>query len=144
MICRLFGVWSWTINPKHFTGNQKLLWCQLCRDCLHWRLSMWHVVPPVTSKLASRRLSVNFSQISWLLVIISSPNFKPLRSKFFRGNINMYLHFVSFLKIETTQVVEILPQIRQEPTNSTWSITWLLMSWRRKEPGHQQPWYWPS
>ena len=20
----------------------------------------------------------------------------------------------------------------------------MLMSWRRKEPGHQQPWYWPS
>ena len=22
--------------------------------------------------------------------------------------------------------------------------TWLLMSWRHKEPGHQQPWYWPN
>ena len=22
------------------------------------------------------------------------------------------------------------------------SITWLMMPWRRKEPGHQQPWYW--
>ena len=37
----------------------------------------------------------------------------PLRAKFFRGNIDMYLHFVSFLHIGTTQVVEILPQIRQ-------------------------------
>ena len=27
---------------------------------------------------------------------------------------NMYLHFVSFLHIGTTQVVEILPQIRQD------------------------------
>ena len=26
----------------------------------------------------------------------------------------------------------------------TQSITWLLMSWWHKEPGHQQPWYWPS
>ena len=24
----------------------------------------------------------------------------------------------------------------------TRSISWLLMPWRRKEPGHQQPWYW--
>ena len=24
------------------------------------------------------------------------------------------------------------------------SITWLLMAWWHKEPGHQQPWYWPS
>ena len=61
----------------------------------------------------------------------------PLRAKFFRGNINIYLHFVSFLHIDTTQVFEILPQIRQEPTYSTQSISWLLMSWRRKEPGHQ-------
>ena len=37
----------------------------------------------------------------------------PLRAKFFRGNINIYLHFVSFLHIDTMQVVEILPQIRQ-------------------------------
>ena len=43
----------------------------------------------------------------------------PLRAKFFRGNINIYLHLVSFLHIDTTQVVEILPQIRQEPTYST-------------------------
>ena len=28
----------------------------------------------------------------------------------------LYLHFVSFLHIDTTQVVEILPQIKQEPT----------------------------
>ena len=68
----------------------------------------------------------------------------PLRAKFFRGNINIYLHFVSFLHIGTTQVVEILPQIRQEPTYSIQSISWPLMSWQRKEPGHQQPWYWPS
>ena len=45
-----------------------------------------------------------------------SERVNPLHAKFFRGNINMYLHFVSFLDIDTTQVVEILPQIRQEPT----------------------------
>ena len=43
----------------------------------------------------------------------------PLRAKFFRGNINIYLHFVSFLHIDTTQVVEILPQVRQESAYST-------------------------
>ena len=42
-----------------------------------------------------------------------------LRAKFFRENINIYLHFVSYLHIDTTQVVEILPQIRQEPTYFT-------------------------
>ena len=43
----------------------------------------------------------------------------PLRAKFFRESINIYLHFVSYLHIDTTQVVEIFPQIRQEPTYST-------------------------
>ena len=43
----------------------------------------------------------------------------PLDAKFFRGNIYIYLHFVSFLHIDTTEVVEILPQIRQEPTYFT-------------------------
>ena len=46
-------------------------------------------------------------------------SFNPLNAKFFRGNINIYLHFVLFLHIDTTQVVEIFPQIRQEPTYST-------------------------
>ena len=45
-------------------------------------------------------------------------NFIPLRATY-RGNINIYLHFVPFLHIDRTQVVEILPQIRQEPTYST-------------------------
>ena len=43
----------------------------------------------------------------------------PLHAKLFRVNINIYLHFVSFLHIDTTQVVEILPQVRQESTYST-------------------------
>ena len=42
----------------------------------------------------------------------------PLHDKFFRGNINIYLHFVSFLYIDTTQVVEIFSQVRQEATYS--------------------------
>ena len=36
-----------------------------------------------------------------------------LNFKFVRGNINIYLHFVSFLLIDTTQLVEILLHIRQ-------------------------------
>ena len=36
----------------------------------------------------------------------------PLRAKFFRGNINIYLHFMSFLRTGTTQVLKILTQVR--------------------------------
>ena len=68
----------------------------------------------------------------------------PLRPKIFRGNINIYSHFVSFIHIGMTQILKILPQVRGWPIYSKYSISWLLMSWRRKEPGHQQPCYWPS
>ena len=51
-----------------------------------------------------------------MAVISRAPFINPLRAKFFRGNIDIYLHFVSFLHIGPTQVDEILPQIRQEPT----------------------------
>ena len=38
----------------------------------------------------------------------------PLHAKFFRGNKNIYVHFMSFLQIDMTQVIETLPQVRQE------------------------------
>ena len=47
----------------------------------------------------------------------------------------MYLHFMSFLHIYKTKVVDILIEVRQECTGtySTWKISWVLMSWRRIE-----------
>ena len=44
--------------------------------------------------------------------------FNPLRAKFFRGHINIYLHFVSYLHIDMTQVLKILPQVSEGPTYS--------------------------
>ena len=41
----------------------------------------------------------------------------PLRAKFFRGNINIYLRVMSLLHIDMTQVLKILHQVR--PTYST-------------------------
>ena len=49
-----------------------------------------------------------------LLLIHAEIKLNPLSAKFFRGNIKINLYFVSFLHIDTTQVIEILPQIRQE------------------------------
>ena len=45
--------------------------------------------------------------------------FNLLRAKFLRGNINIYLHFVSIIHIDMTQVLKILPQVREGPTYST-------------------------
>ena len=43
----------------------------------------------------------------------------PLCAKFFRGNINIYLHFVSLLHIDIAQVLKILSQVRPGHTYST-------------------------
>ena len=44
--------------------------------------------------------------------------FNSLCAKFFRGNINMYLHFMSFLHTDMPMIIEILPHIRAGLTNS--------------------------
>ena len=38
-----------------------------------------------------------------------------LRANFFRGNINICLHFMPFLHTNKTQVVDIPPRVRQGP-----------------------------
>ena len=43
----------------------------------------------------------------------------PLRAKICSGNKNMYSNSKSLLYIDTAQVVEILPPVRQGPTYST-------------------------
>ena len=39
--------------------------------------------------------------------------FNSLRAKFFRGKINIYLYFMSWLHIDMTQVLKILPKVSQ-------------------------------
>ena len=39
----------------------------------------------------------------------------PLCAKFSRGNINMYLQFISFLYTDMIQIMEILPDGSQQP-----------------------------
>ena len=90
--------------------------------------------------LPCARIDFNSMQHS-VLKLVYGPAINPLGDDFLRGSINMYLHFISFLRIDVTQVVEILPHVRQGPTSSTQSIPWVLMSWRRKEPGHHHSWY---
>ena len=43
----------------------------------------------------------------------------PLHANFFKRNKYMYLHFMSFLHIDTTQVVETIPHVKEELAYST-------------------------
>ena len=59
------------------------------------------------------------------------------------GSIKILAYFVlTFIGI--SPVVEFLPWGKQWHSYLTGSISWLLMTWRRKEPRYLQLWYWPS
>ena len=72
----------------------------------------------------------------------------PLCAKFFRRNKNIYLHFMSFLHIDMTEEVEIIPQGRQElfcivnimgaDVLSTQEATMILnvLNWINSVPSH--------
>ena len=53
-----------------------------------------------------------------VLRTVCTMEFNPLRAKFFRWNINIYLHLMSLLHIDMTQVLKILPQVRPGPMYS--------------------------
>ena len=85
-------------------------------------LTIREVNPPVTSqrvsnepevKKLSTKLQVIYSITTFMLPHryvhgIGLLKVNPLHAKFFRGNINIYSYFASFLHIDITRVVEIL------------------------------------
>ena len=58
-----------------------------------------------------------FHSFTFYMILLICLN--PLRAKFLTENINIYLHFMSFLHTNNTQVVEIPPRVRQGPAYST-------------------------
>ena len=89
------------------------------------------------------KLNMLSSELQWLLnTFVDWMMSLTLYLLNFSQETKFYLWFITFLQTDMTPVVEILSHVRQELTYSTQSISWMLMSWRWKEPGHQQPWYW--
>ena len=74
-----------------------------CLDCL-WRFSLDHFTD-------FKRHDPAFLEAA----------FNPLCAKLFRGNINiyMYLHFMSLVHSDMTQIAETFPRVRQGPIFST-------------------------
>ena len=58
--------------------------------------------------------------------------------------IRICMEFLSFINTEMVQIIKILFHGRQWSTHPTKPISSLLMTWWHKEPGHQQPCYWPN
>ena len=126
----------WDPFPHH---RAQSLWWEASTVSLS---STWIITSSTSRVFSSTEISK--ASIKAITCITNCIHINHLRAKFFRGNINIYLHFMSSLHIDTTHVFKILSQVRPGPTYSAYSISWLLISWRCKEPGHQQPWYWPS
>ena len=145
----------WTIDPmmNEFTGvyiymwqKHKNLYSVIKKKNNHWPFSRRLTQSLEILHWSQRQVSFDILIVVVRELMANTCNWiiNPLCTKFFRGNISIDLHFVSFIHIDMTQVLKILPQVSEGPTYSILSISWLLMSWRCKEPGHQQPWYWPS
>ena len=56
----------------------------------------------------------------------------------------MHSHFISYLGMCSTEEDQIHNGATLHVVYPKLSIPCLLMTWRLKEPGHQQAWYWPS
>ena len=76
--------------------------------------------PPVSGYPQAHRAQTSLGMYRWLYCVTTQYPYyvyhldvNPLRAKFFRGNKNIYLHFMSILHIDMTQVVGILPSVRQ-------------------------------
>ena len=64
----------------------------------------------------------------------------PLQTELCRRNIKCIFAFWALPNTKAAQVVEIFLFGRQGPLYHTTRQCQTAVSWRRKEPGHQQPW----
>ena len=82
-----------------------------------WTLPRWIWNQDHTTRCLSNFYEQAMCLVSWRRC--DPWGFNPLRAIFFRDNINRYLHFMSFLHTNETQVFEIPPRVRQGPAYST-------------------------
>ena len=121
------------------------------RQAIIWTNSGILLIGPLGTNFTEILIEIHIFSFTKMRFKVSSAKWRP-----FCFGLNVLTHymlnfsegtktyFLLFFNTHMTQVVEIFPHVRQGPTYSTKSISWLLMSWRHKEPWHQQLWYWPS
>ena len=83
----------------------------------YWFIRMAELVWQIMSSSTSR-MPINFATCKQSYQS-STKCVNLLLAKLFRGSIDMCFHFMLFLHIDMTQVVQILPQVRRKPTYST-------------------------
>ena len=84
----------------------------LVQDCSNSIANALELLQFCTKPLTCKVHPNNYTYYALLWFGTSFHNFhilNPLRAIFFRENINIYLHFMSFLHIDKTQVLKIIP-----------------------------------
>ena len=94
---------------------QVMAWCR--QAPIHYLSQCWlKSMSPYGVTMASQWVKVAPSSTDILLLLeyssFSITKVNSLHAKFFRGNINMYLHFVSFIHTDMPKIIEVLPRIR--------------------------------
>ena len=120
--------WSMTMNMQYY-NHMKFKLPITNRTChplvaitdttilVLYHLKIWY-----HSSSTSKDFTVYFFQQCWHWIRYNATwwiHLTLLRAIFFRENINIYLHFMSFLHTNKPQVVEIPPRVRQGPAYST-------------------------
>ena len=113
------GYWPHCVNYFLPTENSASAWHASSK----WMSNRPHHYPLLGSQqhqMLRKSLHFTFIPKHWLVHLVMACHYSinPLRAKFFRRNINIYLHFMSFLHIDLTQVLKILPQVREALTYS--------------------------
>ena len=88
------------------------------RQSLYWEVAQ--VKSLVTSTVGNNPTVQDMSnRMKTILLGCAFQDINPFRAKLLRENINISLHFMSFLHTNKTQVAEIPPQLRRRPAYST-------------------------
>ena len=72
---------------------------------------------------------------------IKGEGINPLPAEVIWGNIKVHLYFYHSSTLKIFRLLW-LTHKKDNKIQIQQSISWLLMPWRREEPGHQQPWCW--
>ena len=138
-----------TLKDKSCNQNQDsekhsfLEWWVFCWVC-------WVIIKGFCSihlkTIPEKCISLMCVKITFLKSLPNLPGASELmNTEFYQGNINMYLHFISFLHSEIAPVVtEILRHGGPQAVMYQSYTMRLLMIWQCKASRHQEPWYWPS
>ena len=142
-----------SMSPWQHVINYQLVTCHMfgAYGVEKWRSAISRHVPHIPPKCVNVSWSVLRGKCVGLYVSLFSPHYiwtrvgsvlwlTPSCATSFKEN--EYLLEFSFVNAHYPQVLEILPRERRVSIHPVQLISRLLVTWRCKEPSHQQPYYW--